>query len=128
MNTTILLSELIEQEKNIMLKNGYSKRSIVNYSTVWNQYNKYCSNKNIKTYSKKLRKEFLIKHYNFNLENDISKHQRSIIKRLDILDNISNGLDMHYKISKKESVPDININIYYNYITYLSKTLKLSNI
>lgn len=124
---TILLSDLIKQAKDLMLKREYSKKSIVNYSTVWNQYLKYCSEKNITNYSQILRKEFLIEHYQINLDGNITKHQRSIIKRLDILDNIYKGRDFHYKIANEEIIPQANKNIYNEYINYLINVLKLAN-
>ncbi len=126
MMNTILLSEIIEQTKNLMLSKGYSKHTIATYSKVWKQYNKYCLQKNIVKYTKNLRKEFLIEHYNFNFNSDFTKYQKNIIKALDILDNMSNGFPIHYKSLSKESIPLINADVYNHYIQYLEETLKLS--
>ena len=117
---TISFANLIKKAKKLMEEQNYTKGTITQYSTVWNQYYKYCYSKKIYSYTREYRKEFVFKQYGFDIENPITRNHKNIVRKLNIIDNISKNLDIFSYPKKNNLIILKKDNDTYNaYLKYL---------
>lgn len=100
---TIEIHELKQRATNMLKENGYTEKSIGNFSYTWNALVRYMSERGISEYSSSVGSSFLENHFKEKLLGNLSKSDQAYIHRVRVLDNLIKEGSVHFR--KKGSCP-----------------------